>query len=100
MLELDIMDLQHAIMVLKREGYNIVDKWKTNPNTKKRYKEYKLITELENIKCDVCGYQNHRENVDRYGTCKLCGKTLDEKAKYKYEMFCRLKMWRGEKNGI
>lgn len=44
-------------------------------------------------KCE-CGYFNQYSNVQRYGTCKLCGKTLDEKAKYKYEMYCRLKMWR------
>lgn len=42
MLELDIMDLQHAIMVLRKEGYSITDTWKTNPTTRKKYKEYRL----------------------------------------------------------
>ena len=42
MLELDIMDLQHAIMLLRKEGYPISDKWITNPNTRKKYKEYRL----------------------------------------------------------
>lgn len=41
-IDLDIMDLQHAIMVLRKEGYPIVDKWITNPITRKRYKEYRL----------------------------------------------------------
>ena len=45
MLELDIMDLQHAIMLLRKEGYPISDTWKTNPNTKKKYKEYRLEVE-------------------------------------------------------
>lgn len=41
-----------------------------------------------------CGYFNQKFNLDRYGTCKMCGEVLDSKAKYKYEIFCRLKMWR------
>ena len=51
------------------------------------------IKPLDNIKCE-CGYQNHKENVERYGTCKLCGKVLDKKAKYRYEMYNRLRLWR------
>lgn len=42
MLKLDIMDLQHAIMVLRKEGYSITDKWITNPRSRKKYKEYRL----------------------------------------------------------
>lgn len=49
-----------------------------------------------NIKCE-CGYFNKKESVLRYGTCRLCGKVLDEKAKYKYEMFCKLHLWRKTK---
>jgi len=45
MLILDIMDLQHAIMLLRKEGYKITDKWITNPNTRKKYKEYRLEVE-------------------------------------------------------
>lgn len=41
-----------------------------------------------------CGYHNPKENIKKYGACKGCKKVLDEKAKYKYEMFCKLKMWR------
>jgi len=55
----------------------------------------KKKTDLPNIKCE-CGYQNHKESVERYGTCKFCGKILDQKAKYKYEMFVRLHMWRNK----
>lgn len=55
----------------------------------KRYKD------LGNIKCE-CGYENHVENVKKYGTCKYCGKVLDSKAKYNYEMYVRLRLWRGK----
>lgn len=55
---------------------------------KKKYKK-----ELDNIKCE-CGYHNHKESVQRYGTCKGCGKVLDEKAKFHYELFCKLNLWR------
>lgn len=41
-LKLDITDLQHAIMLLRKDGYKITDKWVTNPKTKKHYKEYRL----------------------------------------------------------
>lgn len=43
--KLDITDLQHAIMLLRKDGYKITDKWITNPNTKKHYKEYRLEVE-------------------------------------------------------
>lgn len=46
-----------------------------------------------NIICE-CGYQNKQENVQRYGVCRLCGKVLDEKAKFKYDMNKKLKLWR------
>lgn len=52
--------------------------------------------DLGNIKCE-CGYQNHVENVRKYGTCKLCGKTLDKKAKFNYEMYVKLRLWRGKR---
>lgn len=48
-IKLQIVDLQHAIYELRKEGYLIVDKWviKTNKKGKKvKYKEYRL--ELEN----------------------------------------------------
>ena len=51
----------------------------------------------EQVLCE-CGYHNLKANIDRYGTCKLCGKVLDEKAKFKYEMFCKLNLWRFDKN--
>ena len=50
------------------------------------------------IVCDKCGYNNFDYNVERYGTCLRCGKVLDEKAKFNYEMVCRLKTWRYKKN--
>lgn len=48
---------------------------------------------LNLIKCE-CGYQNQYFNVKRYGTCRGCGKVLDEKAKFQYEMINRLRLWR------
>lgn len=51
--------------------------------------------ELGIIKCE-CGYYNHLDKIKIYGTCKLCGKVLDKKAKYNYEMNKRLKLWRKE----
>lgn len=55
----------------------------------------KDIKPLDNIKCE-CGYQNHKENVQVFGTCRGCGKVLDARAKYKYEMNKKLKLWRGK----
>lgn len=49
----------------------------------------------ENIKCE-CGYQNKKHNVEIYGTCTRCRKVLDEKAKFKYEMNKKLRLWRGK----
>lgn len=52
---------------------------------------------LEWIVCPNCGYNNSEKNVNKYGTCTGCRHVLDEKAKYKYEMVCRLKLWKGKK---
>lgn len=44
-LKLQIVDLQHAIYELRKEGYSISDKWivKTNKKGRKvKYKEYRL----------------------------------------------------------
>lgn len=49
---------------------------------------------LDNIICE-CGYQNHKSRIKKYGTCLFCGKVLDSKAKYKYEMNKKLRLWRG-----
>ena len=48
----------------------------------------------DNITCPDCDYHNHKDIIARFGTCKRCGKILDSKAKYNYEMFCRLRLWR------
>lgn len=37
---LNIVDLQKAIQLLRQDGWNITDEWKTNGDT--RYKLYKL----------------------------------------------------------
>lgn len=44
-MELQIVDLQHAIYELRKEGYLITDKWITKTNRKGKrikYKEYRL----------------------------------------------------------
>ena len=49
-MELQIVDLQHAIMVLRKQKYKITDRWikKTNKYGKHiQYKEYRL--EKENV---------------------------------------------------
>lgn len=38
--KLAIVDLQHSIMELRRDGYNITDEWITNGNAK--FKKYRL----------------------------------------------------------
>lgn len=38
--KLSIVDLQHAIMELRRDGYNITDEWINNGDA--RFKRYKL----------------------------------------------------------
>lgn len=49
---------------------------------------------LPNVCCPKCGYNNHKESVLRYGTCKRCNEVLDKKAKFDYEMYCKLHLWR------
>ncbi len=54
---------------------------------------------LNLIKCDECSYYNHKSNIEKYGTCLRCGSVLNKKAKFDYEMFCKLRMWRNHKSG-
>ena len=53
---------------------------------------------IPGIKCPYCGYENKKHNVKIYGTCTGCRNTLDEKAKFKYEMSKRLRLWRYKSN--
>ena len=52
------------------------------------------------IDCPVCHYKNKLDNVKRYGSCKLCETVLDNKAKYRYEMYCRLHLWSKKGTGF
>lgn len=52
---------------------------------------------FDNIVCDVCGYQNHKDYVKYSGVCHLCGKILDQKAYFKAQMNKKLRLWRGKK---
>jgi len=47
------------------------------------------------IQCPKCGKWSKKSYVQQYGSC-LCGQVLDEKAKYKYEMFIKLHLWRNK----
>lgn len=57
---------------------------------KKDKKRFELVI------CE-CGYNNQPWNVKKYGTCTRCRKVLDKKAKFDYEMICKLKLWRNKK---
>lgn len=57
-------------------------------------KKDKKLVELVTCKC---GYNNQPENVARYGTCRGCGAVLDSKAKFNYEMYNKLRLWRKRK---
>ena len=46
------------------------------------------------IKCQKCGYFNQYHNYKKFGTCRLCGSVIDKKAKFRYEMYNRLRLWR------
>lgn len=35
--------------------------------------------ELHNVVCHRCKYQNHAKWIRMYGTCHLCGATLDKR---------------------
>lgn len=47
------------------------------------------------IQCPRCGKWSRKTYVQTYGTC-LCGEVLDEKAKFKYEMYVKLHLWRNK----
>ncbi len=53
---------------------------------------------IEHVTCE-CGYHNQPWNVKKYGTCTRCGKILDPKAKFDYEMLVKLRLWRGKRPG-
>ena len=46
--------------------------------------------------CEKCGYRNLEENYKKYGTCTRCRSVIDEKAKFKYEMNKKLRLWRNK----
>lgn len=58
-------------------------------------KEQIMKEKFNMIKCKKCGKYSAKHHVESYGTC-LCGNVLDEKAKFKYEMNKRLRLWRGK----
>lgn len=53
---------------------------------------------VKHVVCE-CGYHNQPWNVEKYGTCTRCGKVLDSKAKFDYEMLVKLRLWRGKRKG-
>lgn len=55
-----------------------------------------MVKKLDNIKCDICQYQNHKNYVKISGVCHLCGNILDDRAYFRYQMNRRLKIWRAD----
>lgn len=51
---------------------------------------------VEHIVCE-CGYKNQPNNVKIYGTCTRCKKVLDEQAKFRHDMYNKLRLWRGKR---
>lgn len=47
--------------------------------------------EMGLIMCEDCGYCNQPFNVKKYGTCTCCGKILNAKAKFFYEIKIKTK---------
>ena len=45
----------------------------------------KMEKSLDLVRCQ-CKYYNKRKYIKIYGTCRGCGRVLDLKAKYQYEM--------------
>ena len=55
-------------------------------------KEKEMKEKYNMTRCEKCGKYNAERHIKSYGTC-LCGNVLDRKAKYKYEMNKRLRLW-------
>lgn len=68
---------------------NYLKKWKNiwgdNMSIRTEDELLAMEKELDLIKCR-CKYYNKRKNVEIYGTCRGCGRVLDLKAKYAYEL--------------
>ena len=45
------------------------------------------------IQCPKCGKWSKKSYVKQYGSC-LCGEVLNEQAKFRYEMYVKLRLWR------
>lgn len=45
------------------------------------------------VRCDKCGKWSKKSYVNTYGAC-LCGNVLDNRARFKYKLFIKLKLWR------
>lgn len=43
----------------------------------------KKFIENHFITCDECGYNNHKDRFQAYGTCLHCGKVLDDRVMFK-----------------
>lgn len=59
------------------------------PRNRSKWLEERIII------CD-CGYNNHKEAIDIYGSCIMCGKILDDRAYFRYQLKKKLKPWKGK----
>lgn len=41
-----------------------------------------------------CGYDNQKNSIDTFGTCLKCGKILNERAYFKYNMRKLTRSWK------
>lgn len=65
-------------------------KYKNNRNKYKDISKEERAKILNNVICPKCKYQNHISFIKKYGTCNLCGTTLD-KNYFKKMMLRKLK---------
>lgn len=79
--------IKELVLCEDRKSFNYIrNRIMAKKNKPEKYREL--------VRCDKCGYCNQPEMVKSSGVCNGCGKILNEKAKYRYEMYHRLRMWR------
>lgn len=55
-----------------------------SPEDRNKFVEEKFI------KCE-CGYHNKKDMINVYGSCHLCGKILDKKAYFNWQIKSRMR---------
>ena len=55
-----------------------MSKWVSNKGKYKDTSKEDRANACNNIMCPYCKYQNHDVYIKKFGTCHLCGRTLDK----------------------